>query len=111
MFTFQALAMCGSASLMVVVCLIVLVKEFWILGPIMTGIGMGQILFICGMGAAFENSCWAFLQCINSLDWYLLTPRCRKYFWVIIQVAQNPKLNTMGGIYPSNLNTFLTVRE
>lgn len=100
-----------SASLMVVVCLVVLVKQFWLLGLVMIALGLSQILFICALGTVFESSCTLFLEKTCQIDWYLMSPSCRKNWVLIMRLAQTPNLNTMGGLHLSNLNSFLMVRR
>lgn len=101
--------MVGSASLMILVCLVVLVKQFWLLGLLFCVLGIYQILFVCAIGTAYEASCTGFLDKLYLSHWYLLSPNQRKQWWLIMQIAQRPKLNTMGGMHPSNLNSFLIV--
>lgn len=111
LFSNHSLFMVGSASLVIVICLVVLVKIFWVIGLFMMAMMFWQILFICALGTAFETSCWQFTERLYTIDWHLMLPRHRKYWRMVIQIAQRPHLNTMGGVMPSNLNTFMLVSD
>lgn len=108
-FSLNSLVTVGSAAMMILVCLVVLVKQFWFLGLVLIVMALWQILFICVMGMAFEICSWKFFKKLYRMDWYLLSPKHRKYWCLLMTMAQRPNLNTLGGIHPSNLNTFLMV--
>ena len=102
--------MVSSASFMIVICLVVLVKDFWLIGFVMMLIAVLQILFICIMGALFEASSCSFSDHIYRVKWYLLRPKERRHLNLMQQLAFFPHLNTMGGLCNSNLNSFMVVR-
>lgn len=108
-FSLNSLVTVGSAAMMILVCLVVLVKKFWLLGLVLIVMALWQILFICVMGMAFETCSWKFSEKLYRMDWYLLSPKHRKYWCLLMTMAQRPNLNTLGGLHPSNLNTFVMV--
>lgn len=108
-FSNHAMGMVLSASSMVLVCMLLLVQDFWLLGLVLICIGLLQILFICMMGTVFQSSCEQLSEKLYMFEWYLLTPRLRKHWVPVMQMAQRPPLTTIGGIQPSNLNTFMLV--
>lgn len=110
-YSLHSLVMVVSAGLMIVVCLLVLVNQFWFVGFAMIAVGLWQVFFICQFGTAYETSCQQLEDKTYALDWYLLTPKHRRQWWLVLQMAQRPFFNTMAGIWPSNLNTFIRVRE
>lgn len=110
-FAMHSLVMVLFSSMVIIVCLVVLVGKFWLIGLLMLSMNFWQILFICAMGSAFETSCREFTEKMYSIDWHLLSPRHRTFLRIMLQLAQKPRLNTMGGFLPSNLNTFMMVRS
>lgn len=109
-FSAHSFVMVGCASLVMVVCLFVLVQHFWAVGLFMIGMVLVQILFICVMGTVFETSCERFGLKLYLINWHLLSPKHRQHLRLVMQMAQTPPLNTMGGVLPSNLNSFMLVR-
>lgn len=105
------LIMVGAASLIIIACLVVLVERLWIVGLLMISMALWQILFICAMGTIFEESSMRFTENIYSIDWHLLTGRQRMYLRLILQMAQKPHLNSIGGCWLANLNAFMMVRR
>lgn len=108
-FSSNSLVVVGTASLMIVTCLALLVQQFWLLGIVMIAMALWQILFICFLGTAFESSCEQLAIKTYSVDWYLFTPRLRKHWFLIFRMTQSPILNTIGDVWPSNLNNFIMV--
>lgn len=98
-----------TASVIIVVCLVVLVKQFWMLGLVVVVLAMCQILLICGLGTAFETVCLRFSGQLYMMDWHLLSPGLRRHLLLVLVMAQKPHLNTIGGLQPSNLNSFMSV--
>lgn len=98
-----------SASVMIVACLLVLVKQFWLIGLGMIFIGLWQILFICQIGMAYETSCEELLNLTYHFNWYLLTPKHRKYWHLLQTMLKRPQLSSLGGFRDANLNSFIKV--
>ena len=97
-----------SAS-MAVVCLLVLVKQFWVLGFVYIAIAVWHVFFISILGEFVQQSCTRFSGALFELDWYLLPPRLRKQWYMVLMMSQEPNLITLGGTWSSNLNTFQAV--
>lgn len=111
MFSFHTLVMVLSASFMIVACMLVLVKQMWLLGLVLISLGVLQILLICLMGTFFEQRCLSLSEKLYMTDWYLFSPKLRKDWYLIMQMASNPTMYTMGGVLPSNLSTFMMVSK
>lgn len=105
----HALCIVMSAAFLIVVSILVLVVQFWFLGVGIIAVGLWQILFVCQLGMAYESICEELADQFYFLDWYLLTPRQRKQWLLIMHMTQRPYLNTMGHIWPCNLNSFIRV--
>lgn len=99
-----------SAS-MAVVCLLVLVKQLWVLGFVLIAIAVWHVFFICILGEFVQQSCTRFSDALFETDWYLLPPRLRKQWHLVLMMSQQPNLITLGGAWPSNLNTFQRVSK
>lgn len=110
-FSSLSLIVVGCASAVIVMCLVVLVKQFWVLGFVLIAMVLWQIIFVCAMGTAFESSCLQFSEGLYTMDWFLLAPKHRKYWRMLIQMAHRPHLVTLGSVWTANLNMFMVVRE
>lgn len=110
-FSSLSLIVVGCASAVIVMCLVVLVKEFWVLGFVLIAMVLWQIIFVCAMGTAFESSCLWFSEGLYTMDWFLLAPKHRKYWRMLIQMAHRPHLVTLGSVWTANLNMFMVVRK
>lgn len=110
-FSLHSLVIVGSASLTIVVCMVVLMDQLWFPGITMIAVSVWQIFFTCRLGTAFESSCKEFEKMTCMIDWYLLAPKHRRHWLSILTMATMPQLHTMGGVRPSNLNSFVLVRS
>lgn len=110
LFSMHNFVMVVGASVIIVCSLVILVDEFWLLGFVMVFIGFWQILFITLLGTAYETSCEEFEKSTYSVNWYLLAPKQRKAWRLVIQMAQNPRSIPIGRIWKANLNSFIKVR-
>lgn len=110
-FSLLSLVVVGCASMVIVMCLVVLVKQFWLLGFVLIAMVLWQIIFVCAMGSAFESSCLNFSRHLYMMDWFLLSPKHRKYWRLLMQMAQRPHLITMGKVWIANLNSFMLVSD
>lgn len=110
LFSMHNFVMVVGASVIIVCSLVILVDEFWLLGFVMVFIGFWQILFITLLGTAYETSCEEFEKSTYSVNWYLLAPKQRKAWRLVIQMSQNPRSIPIGRIWKANLNSFIKVR-
>lgn len=96
-------------TLTIVITLFVCVKEFWIVG-IMISVALTYTLFIlCLFGVAIEIKSDELRRSIYDIQWYCLTVQDQKLLLLLLKAAQNPILLTFGGMYPLNLESFSQV--
>lgn len=98
LFSLHNAVMIFSAAVSIVGCLMVLVKQMWLLGLPTIGVAWFQIIFISSYGAAYETACKAFAANVHRKDWAL-----------ILMLAQNPRRITIGGFRDCNLKAFVMV--
>lgn len=108
-FSTHSLVIVVTASMLIIVCLVVLVGSFWAFGPLVIAVALWQILIICTMGSAFQTSCEKFSEKLYAIEWHRLSPRNRTFLVILMQMAQHPRLHTIGGIMESNLSSFMLV--
>lgn len=106
----HSLVTVGTAVIDILCAVVVLVKQFWLVGFAIILVSIYQIGFICTMGATFESRCDRFEQRLNSFKWNNLRVPQQKKFILVLQMAQRPKLLSIGNIADANFNTFLKVR-
>lgn len=99
----------STAAAALVICLVVLVKENWYFGLFLIGVAFYEMFQIFLLGTFYEITCMEFVRKLYGIQWNKLSPPNRGILRVILQMAQLPNLSTLGGIAPSNLNTFLQV--
>lgn len=98
-----------SAAVCIVTCLMVVVKQRWLLGLAIIGIAWFQIIFITSYGAAYETAYKGFAARVYDIDWHLLSPKHRKHWVLILILAQNPPRITIGGFWTANLKALVMV--
>lgn len=106
----HSLVLVGSAVFAILSSLVVLVKQFWLVGLFLIIAGIAQIAFICTTGAIYQSLCERFEQRLYNSKWNHLSVQQQKKLILIMQIAQRPKLLSIGNIEDANFNTFLRVR-
>lgn len=99
----------GTAATVVVICLVVLVNQNWLFGVFLTAIAFCSMFQTFLIGQVYEVTSDEFITALCFIEWNALMPRHRKMLRLILQMAQCPKLTTLGGIAPNNMNMFLQV--
>lgn len=102
--------MVASAESMLIICILVLVDELWYLGIFLISLVIFQIFLICVAGTLFESVCSAYEERVYSIRWYSLSNKQQKVVCSMLQMAQKPKLVTLLGFLPANLDFFKRVR-
>lgn len=102
--------MVASAESMLVICILVLVDQLWYLGVFLISLVIFQIFLICVAGTLFESVCTEYEERVYSMRWYSLTNAQQRIVRSMLQMAQSPKLVTLLGFLPANLDTFKRVR-
>lgn len=110
LFAIHNLIMVVTASVLIVCGLVILVDQQWLVGQVLLVVALWQILFITKLGAVYEEGCEEFEKATYNVHWYLLAPKDRKTWRLVIQMAQNPRLISIGGLWDANLNSFIKVR-
>lgn len=101
--------MVASAESMLIICLLVLVDQLWYLGVFLISLVIFQIFLICLAGTLFQTVCTAYEERVYSIRWYSLSNEQQKIVRSMLQMAQSPKLVTLLGFLPANLDTFKRV--
>lgn len=101
--------MVASAESMLIVCILVLVDQLWYLGVFLISLVIFQIFLICMAGTFFESKCTEYEVKVYSMRWFCLTNAQQRIVQSMLQMAQRPKLVTLLGFVPANLDTFKRV--
>ena len=105
----HSMVVVGTAASVVVICLLVLVNQNWLFGVFLSGIAFCSMFQTFLIGQVYEVASDEFTTNLCFIEWNALLPRHRKVLRLILQITQCPKLTTLGGIAPNNLNMFLQV--
>lgn len=101
--------MVASAESMLIICILVLVDQMWFLGIFLISLVTFQIFLICVAGSLFESVCSAYEERVYGVRWYCLNNSQRRIVQSMLQMAQTPKLVSLLGFLPANLDTFKSV--
>ncbi|XP_063704127.1 odorant receptor 43a-like [Culicoides brevitarsis] len=96
----------GSYAFMNVLILFVLVHKFWIVGYYGLVVLFGLIFLPCAIGTAIEVKNDSLINEIYCISWYSMIPKERKTYWMLFFGMQNTSMQTVGGLYPLNVETF-----
>lgn len=105
----HSIVIVGTASAVIVICLLVLVNERWIFGIFLIGVALFEMFQTFVIGTFYEIACDEFTAELYAIEWNGLSPKHRTMLRTVLQLSQSPKLTTLGGLFPNNLNTFLKV--
>lgn len=107
----HSMVVVGTAATVVVICLVVLVNQNWLFGVFLVAIAFCSMFQTFLIGQVYEVTSDEFIVKLCFIEWNAMLPRHRKMLRLILQMAQCPKLTTLCGIAPNNLNMFLQVSK